>query len=276
MPREMIRALGIVKKAAALANVELGTARRRAQGPRSCQAADEVIAGKLDEHFPLVVWQTGSGTQTQHERQRGDRQPRHRARRRRARVARSRCTPTTTSTAPVVQRHLPDGDAHRRGRADRATACCRRSTRCATRSQAKARGLRGHRQDRPHAPAGRDAADARPGVLAAGRSQLDRRASRASSARCRSCYELALGGTAVGHRAQHPPRASRELRGREDRRDHRPAVRHARPTSSRRWPATTRWSCLHGALKTARRGADEDRQRRALARPPARAAASAS
>src|ERR1051325_7921879 len=63
MPREMIRALGILKKAAALVNKELG--KLPAEKARLItQAADEVIAGKLDEHFPLRVWQTGSGTQT--------------------------------------------------------------------------------------------------------------------------------------------------------------------------------------------------------------------
>ena len=63
MPRELIRALGIVKKAAALVNAELGLL-----PPEKAQlivrAADEVIEGRLDEHFPLSVWQTGSGTQT--------------------------------------------------------------------------------------------------------------------------------------------------------------------------------------------------------------------
>ncbi len=63
MPREIIRTLGILKKAAALANMESGTLDKNI-----CElivrAADEVIEGKLDEHFPLKVWQTGSGTQT--------------------------------------------------------------------------------------------------------------------------------------------------------------------------------------------------------------------
>ena len=62
-PREMIRALGILKKAAAQTNEALG-----ALAPDKAalieQAADEVIDGKLDDDFPLVVWQTGSGTQT--------------------------------------------------------------------------------------------------------------------------------------------------------------------------------------------------------------------
>ena len=62
-PREMIRALGVLKQAAALANMELGTLAKDL-GPKIVEAAQEVIEGKLDEHFPLVVWQTGSGTQS--------------------------------------------------------------------------------------------------------------------------------------------------------------------------------------------------------------------
>ena len=62
-PREIIRALGILKKAAALTNKELGTLPSD-KADLIVKAADEVIDGKLDEHFPLVVWQTGSGTQT--------------------------------------------------------------------------------------------------------------------------------------------------------------------------------------------------------------------
>ena len=63
MPREMIRALGILKKAAALVNEELGKLPPE-KSRLIAQAADEVIEGKLDEHFPLRIWQTGSGTQT--------------------------------------------------------------------------------------------------------------------------------------------------------------------------------------------------------------------
>ncbi|MGE3974189.1 MAG: class II fumarate hydratase [Bdellovibrionales bacterium] len=62
-PREMIRALGILKKAAAETNHQLGLLDEKKQ-KFIVQAAKEVIEGKLDEHFPLVVWQTGSGTQT--------------------------------------------------------------------------------------------------------------------------------------------------------------------------------------------------------------------
>jgi len=63
MPAPVIRALGIQKKAAALANMELGELDERI-GAAIVRAADEVIDGTLAEHFPLVVWQTGSGTQT--------------------------------------------------------------------------------------------------------------------------------------------------------------------------------------------------------------------
>jgi fumarate hydratase, class II len=63
MPREMIRALGILKKAAAIVNAELGKLPAD-KLKLIVQAADEVIEGKLDAHFPLRVWQTGSGTQT--------------------------------------------------------------------------------------------------------------------------------------------------------------------------------------------------------------------
>jgi fumarate hydratase class II len=63
MPREMIRALGILKKAAALTNAELGVLLQEVS-ELIVRAADEVIDGRLDDHFPLVVWQTGSGTQT--------------------------------------------------------------------------------------------------------------------------------------------------------------------------------------------------------------------
>ncbi len=63
MPRELIRALGILKKAAALVNQDLGKLSPE-KARLIVQAADEVIAGKLDDQFPLRVWQTGSGTQT--------------------------------------------------------------------------------------------------------------------------------------------------------------------------------------------------------------------
>ena len=63
MPPELIRALGVVKKAAATANAALGELEMEI-AKLITRAADEVIVGDLDDHFPLMVWQTGSGTQT--------------------------------------------------------------------------------------------------------------------------------------------------------------------------------------------------------------------
>jgi len=63
MPLAVIHALGLLKKAAALVNQKLGLLDAR-RAELIVRAADEVIAGKLDDHFPLSVWQTGSGTQT--------------------------------------------------------------------------------------------------------------------------------------------------------------------------------------------------------------------
>ena len=63
MPPELIRAIGILKKAAALVNNDLGKLPKE-KAQLIIAAADEVIAGKLNDHFPLRIWQTGSGTQT--------------------------------------------------------------------------------------------------------------------------------------------------------------------------------------------------------------------
>ena len=65
MPREIIHAFGILKKAAAQANAQLRPEKMTEKKRDAiCQAADEVIRGELCDHFPLVVWQTGSGTQS--------------------------------------------------------------------------------------------------------------------------------------------------------------------------------------------------------------------
>ena len=63
MPPELIRAFAILKKAAALVNHDLGKLSAE-KAKLIAQAADEVIAGKLADQFPLRIWQTGSGTQT--------------------------------------------------------------------------------------------------------------------------------------------------------------------------------------------------------------------
>ena len=63
MPRSVVRAFGVLKRAAAQTNVELGQMDSNI-GSLISAACDEVISGSLDEHFPLRIWQTGSGTQT--------------------------------------------------------------------------------------------------------------------------------------------------------------------------------------------------------------------
>ncbi len=63
MPKPLVRALGVLKRAAAAVNVELGVLDKKL-GDAIVKAATEVMDGTLDDHFPLVVWQTGSGTQT--------------------------------------------------------------------------------------------------------------------------------------------------------------------------------------------------------------------
>ena len=65
MPSEIVHAFGILKKAAAMANAELKSEKMTAEKLQSIsEACDEVISGELNDHFPLVVWQTGSGTQS--------------------------------------------------------------------------------------------------------------------------------------------------------------------------------------------------------------------
>ena len=65
MPREITHAFGILKKAAAIANAAVRPEKMTEEKLNAISAAcDEVISGKLNEHFPLVVWQTGSGTQS--------------------------------------------------------------------------------------------------------------------------------------------------------------------------------------------------------------------
>ena len=63
MPKPLIRALGVLKRAAAQVNMQIAGLDKK-MGESIVQAATEVMEGKLDDHFPLVVWQTGSGTQT--------------------------------------------------------------------------------------------------------------------------------------------------------------------------------------------------------------------
>ena len=110
----IVRALGIVKLAAAETNRELGLLdQRRARA--IVRAAREVIDGKLDDHFPLVVWQTGSGTQTNMNLNEviANRANELLGGKLGAKTAGS--SQRSRQYEPVVERFIPDRDAYRRG-----------------------------------------------------------------------------------------------------------------------------------------------------------------
>ncbi len=183
-PREMIRALGILKKASALVNRELGLLpedKTRA----IVQAAEEVIEGKLDAHFPLGRLADGQRHADQHERQRGDRQPRQRAARRPPGIPAAGASQRRRQPQPVVQRHLPHRDAHRRRRAARGAADPG-GGRAAGHARGEGARARRHREDRAHASSGRGPAHARAGDLGLGRASSIT-ASSTCGRRCRIC-----------------------------------------------------------------------------------------
>ena len=121
MPRPLIAALALVKRAAAEVNRELGLLDAR-RAKAIVQAADEIIDGKLDDQFPARSLADRLRHADQHERQRGDRQPRHRAARRQARRQGSGASQRPRQYGPVVQRQFPHRDAYRGGAGDRASA----------------------------------------------------------------------------------------------------------------------------------------------------------
>ena len=245
MPRSIIRAFGILKKAAAEVNQDLGLFKPKKYGDLAAdakaklisRAADEVIDGKLDDHFPLRIWQTGSGTQTNMNvnevianraielagGELGSKKPIHPN----DDVNMSQSSNDTFPTAmhiaaaeEITHRLLPSVTA----------------LRDALRRQGR-RSFRRHRQDRPDAPDGRGAADARarsfPATSPSSTTTLE-----ADQGGAAGPVRLALGGTAVGTGLNtHPEFADRVAE--QDRRADRAAVRHRRRTSSRRWPATT-------------------------------------
>jgi aspartate ammonia-lyase len=102
MPKRVYHAYGYVKKAAALVNAAAG---RLApwKADAIVRAADEAIAGKLDEHFPLYVWQTGFRHTVEHERQRGAVEPGHPAAWREDRQQVSRASKRRRQYGPVVE-----------------------------------------------------------------------------------------------------------------------------------------------------------------------------
>ena len=159
-------------------------------------AAQEVIDGKLDEHFPLVVWQTGSGTQSNMNANEvisnraiemlggvmGSKKPVHPNDHVNMSQSSNDTYPTAMHIACAEEIHAPP--------AARAAASAQGARR-------QGQGLGAHHQDRPHAHAGRHADHARPGVLRLRHAGRERHRPHRDR-RCRTCMQLAQGGTAVG------------------------------------------------------------------------------
>ena len=173
----------ILKKAAALVNAELGVARPGDRRPdrRGGRRGDRRQARRP---LPAVRLADRLRHADQHERQRGDREPRDRDGRRRARLEDAGPPERPRQHVAVVQRHVPDRDAHRRGARRSCDGCCPPVRALRDALDAKRSRVRRHRQDRPHAPAGRRAAHARAGVLRLRRAARRRpRADRGDAAR---------------------------------------------------------------------------------------------
>ena len=242
MPLPLIRALGIVKRASAEVNQPLGSLDARRAGAIA-RAAQEVIDGKLDDHFPLVVWQTGSGTQTNmnvneviaHRAnemlggKRGEKSPVH--------------PNDHVNMSQSSNDSFPDRDAYRGGERDRAPPAAGARRICSARCSARARSSRSivkigrtHTQDATPLTLGQEfsgyAAQVKNGIA---RTRLG----------LKELYPLAQGGTAVGTGLNAKPQFAKRVR--QAHRARSPACpSSARRTSSRRWPRTTR-SCSRTA-----------------------------
>ena len=261
MPPELIRALALVKRSAAVVNRELGTLDPK-KADAIVAAADEVLAGKHDGEFPLSVWQTGSGTQSNMNMNE---------------VLANRASQLLGGPLGEGRLVHPNDDVNR-GQSSNdvfptamsvaaveaidTPACSRARGAARRRSPAKAAAVRRHRQDRPHPPAGRDAAHARPGDLRLGRAARPRPGARAR----RAAAPVRAG--ARRHRGRHRPERAPGVRRARRRRAggaHRPAVRLG--AEQVRGARRARRDRLRPRRAEDAGGvADEDRQRRALAR----------
>ncbi len=270
IPIELIHAYGLLKIAAAQANQDLGLLAKD-ECALIVQAAEEVAEGKLDDHFPLHVWMTGSGTQS-------NMNVNEVISNRAIEIAGG----TMGSQGPdppqrpcehvaVVERHLPDGDAHGRRDPD-GEAAYPRGARAARRARRQGEGLGRDRQDRPHPPAGRGAADARAGVFRLRRDAG--REPRPHGLRAQGRLQARARRHRRRHGNQRAPGFRREG-GNPDRRPHRPPLRH-RAEQVRGAGRTRRAGHAERRSQDAGRLALQDRQRHPPARPAARAAASTS
>ncbi len=232
MPLALIHALAWVKWAAAGVNRRSAAARCR-QGTGHCRCGPARGNGRIRCRVPAVGVADRLGHAKPHERQRG----RGAAGIARARRGRSGASERRREPGPVFERCLPHGDAHRRVAAgqDTSAAC---AARVARRAGGEGVGIRCGGEDRSHAPAGRDAADAGPGVRRLRRATRPLPAQHYPGAARRACVgDRRHRG---GHRAEHAPGV---------RRAHGRAAwpissvcRWCRPTISLpRWPGTRRW-----------------------------------
>ena len=197
MPPELIRAFGILKKAAALVNQELGKLPPE-KARLIVQAADEVIAGKLDDQFPLRIWQTGSGTQTN---MNANEVISNRAIELAGGVLGSKNPIHPNDHVNMSQSSndtFPSGHAHRRCRAHAQRADSRRAPR-APGHRRQGQGVCRRREDRPHPPDGRHAAHRRPGDGRLGQPDRTRhRAPRAGASTASTIWPSAAPPSAPG------------------------------------------------------------------------------
>ena len=219
MPPPLVRALGLVKQAAARVNKDLGAA-RAARSPRpSRPRPPRWWPGKLDDEFPLVVWQTGSGTQTNMNANEVIAEPRQRAARRRARRQDAGPPERPRQSRPVLERHLPDRHAHRRGARDRRARCCRRCSTCTRRSTTRPRPSRtSSRSAAPISRTRRRSRSARnspatPRRSALGIERVEGDAARALRRWRRAAPRSAPGSTPSRASPRRSPPRSRELTG---------------------------------------------------------------
>ena len=195
MPMPVYHAYGVVKKACALVNQAAGRLPDW-KADAIVRAADETAAGKLDAHYPLFVWQTGSGTQSNMNVNEVLSNRAIQLLGGTARHAAARRAQRRRQHGPVLQRHVPDRHARRGGRGDRRppAAAARRARRGRSRPRRRA-GWAVVKTGRTHL---QDAIPLTVGQEWSGYAAQIRAAMAAVEASKAGLYELAVGGTAVG------------------------------------------------------------------------------
>ena len=255
MPREITHAFGILKKAAAIANRRLKPDGWTRAVSKSCKGMRRGDLRRAQRPLPARRLADGQRHAVEHERERGHREPRKRARRREIAAPERR-----HQHVAELERHVPDRDAHRGGARDRGPTAA--GARPAAPNASPPRGReRRYRQERPHAPAGRDADQ----VLAG-----DQRLAQHAREIARYDPGVAPGAARARarrdrgrHRAERAGGLRGSGRGRRLRTD-REAVRHRRKQVPRA-DLEGRTGVRARRAEGARGEPDEDRKRRAMA-----------